>query len=56
VWNFPSKLNHQLAYLAQIVESADFRPTDASYERFEELRVQLADIIQRLEETLRAVS
>jgi hypothetical protein len=56
VWNYPSKLNHQLAYLADVVASSDFRPTDASYERFEELRVQLTDVIERLEEALKAVS
>ena len=54
VWNFPSKLNHQIAYLAQLVAAAESRPTDASYERFEELRMELAEIMRRLQETLRS--
>jgi hypothetical protein len=51
-WNFPSKLNHFLSYLAQKAGTGDFKPTDAAYERFQELRGMLDTQKQRLGEAL----
>ncbi len=52
VWNFPSKLRHQIAYLASVVASTDAGPTDAAVERGGELRAELDALIARLEEML----
>jgi hypothetical protein len=51
-WNFPSRLNHFLAYLAQKVGTGDYRPTDAASARYVELRVMLDDQLARLTEVL----
>jgi hypothetical protein len=51
-WNFPSKLNHFLAYLAEKVGTGDYRPTDAARERYRELRDMLDEQLIRLMEVL----
>jgi len=51
-WNFPSRLNHFLAYLAQKVGTGDYRPTDAASARYVELRTMLDDQLARLTEVL----
>lgn len=46
------KLSSQLAWLNGVVLSADARPTDSSYERFEDLQEELASYRQRLDSIL----
>ncbi len=50
--NFPPKLLGQLAFLQRQVDGADGTPTAASRERYEELRAQLAEALERLGEAL----
>ncbi len=51
-WNFPSRLNHFLAYLAEKVGTGDYKPTDAAGERYRELRDMLDDQLIQLMEVL----
>ncbi|MEM1189602.1 MAG: glycosyl hydrolase [Pseudomonadota bacterium] len=51
-WNFPSQLNHFLAYLAQKVGTGDYAPTDAAEARYAELRSMLDDQMARLSEVM----
>jgi len=50
--NFPIKLNNKLAALMGVVESAEARPTDQSYEVFDYLSGLLQVQLDRLEEIL----
>lgn len=45
----PLRLNNQLAALLPIIESAESRPTDQTYEAFDHLSGQLADRLHALE-------
>jgi hypothetical protein len=51
--NYPIKLNNQLATLVRVIESAESRPTDQSYEALKILSERLADIRKEFEEILR---
>jgi Sortilin, neurotensin receptor 3, len=51
--NYPIKLNNQLATLVRVIESADSRPTDQSYDVLKELSARLEEIRKRLDEILR---
>jgi hypothetical protein len=46
--NYPIKLNNKLAALLEVVESADGRPTDQSYETFKDLSSRLETQLDRL--------
>ncbi|WP_206106121.1 hypothetical protein [Olivibacter sp. XZL3] len=48
--NFPIKLNNKLASLQGIVESGEARPTDDSYVVFEELKTELGQLLNALDE------
>jgi photosystem II stability/assembly factor-like uncharacterized protein len=50
--NYPIKLNNKIASLAGVVQSADARPTDQSYEVFKQLSRQLDANIEKLMSTL----
>jgi len=50
--NYPIKLNNQLATLVRVIESADSRPTDQSYEVFKILSAQLDQIKKQFAEVL----
>ncbi len=54
ILNYTPRLDNQLVALKGVVESADARPTDASYERFEELRAQLDRHLDDLRGVIRA--
>ncbi len=51
--NFPIKLNNRIAALANVVASGDARPTDQSYEVYEDLSGQLQAQLDRLAEIIR---
>jgi hypothetical protein len=51
-WNFASKLNHFWSYLAQKMSMGDYKPTDAGYERFKELRGMLDEQNGRLKQAV----
>jgi hypothetical protein len=55
-WNFASKLNHFLSYLADKVGTGDFKPTDAALERYQELRGMLDREKTRLDEVLETMN
>ena len=48
--NFPVRLNAQLAWLATVVGSADFRPTKQTYEAFEDITRKLDEELARYRE------
>jgi photosystem II stability/assembly factor-like uncharacterized protein len=50
--NYPVKLDNRLAALSRIVESADARPTDQTYEVFKLLSSELDVLLRRLEGVL----
>ncbi|MDP1570120.1 MAG: hypothetical protein Q8L86_08960 [Vicinamibacterales bacterium] len=50
--NYPIKLNNKIAALAGVVESADSKPTDQSYEVFNELSGLLDAELRKMRETL----
>jgi photosystem II stability/assembly factor-like uncharacterized protein len=50
--NFPPKLMGQTAYLYREVHSADGRPTAGAYERFEDLKEEIAKPMSRANELL----
>ena len=52
VWNFPSRLRHQIAYLASVVASTGARPTGQSVERYTGLRAELDALVERLDRIL----
>ena len=51
--NFPIKLNNKIAALANVVGSADARPTEQSYEVYKRLAGELDAQIQKLNEALK---
>ncbi len=51
--NYPIKLNNRIAALANVVASADARPTDQSFEVYEDLSGQLQVQLDRLAEIIR---
>jgi photosystem II stability/assembly factor-like uncharacterized protein len=46
--NYPPKLDNQLAYLYSVVNSQDALPTAGSYERFDDLKAELAGYVDEL--------
>ncbi len=50
--NFPPMLDNQIGYLYRYVNSGYGRPTDAAYERYEDLAAQLAEQAGALSEVL----
>jgi hypothetical protein len=50
--NYPVKLDNRLAVLGRIVDSADARPTDQTYEVFKRLSDDLDALLRRLEGVL----
>jgi photosystem II stability/assembly factor-like uncharacterized protein len=50
--NYPVKLDNRLAVLGRIVDSADARPTDQTYEVFQRLSDDLDALLRRLEGVL----
>ena len=54
VLNYPPQLDNQLLFLYGTVESATGRPTDASYQRFDELQGQLDGLLAELDAALGA--
>jgi photosystem II stability/assembly factor-like uncharacterized protein len=51
--NFPIKLNNKIAALMGVIESADNRPTDQTYEVFAELSKTLDEQLQKMNATLK---
>jgi photosystem II stability/assembly factor-like uncharacterized protein len=51
--NFPIKLNNKIAALMGVIESADHRPTQQTYEVFEELSKALNAELQKKDATLK---
>jgi photosystem II stability/assembly factor-like uncharacterized protein len=51
--NYPIKLNNKIAALMGIIESADHRPTDQTYEVFKELSAELEKQLQQMNATLK---
>ena len=52
--NYPIRLNNKIAALMGIIESADHRPTDQTYEVFEELSKELDTQLQQMKTTLKS--
>jgi hypothetical protein len=50
--NFPPKLMGQMAYLYREVSNADGTPTAGAYERFEDLKKEVAPVLKHLNELL----
>jgi photosystem II stability/assembly factor-like uncharacterized protein len=50
--NYPIRLNNKIAALMGIIESADHRPTDQTYEVFEDLSAQLEKQLQQMHTTI----
>jgi photosystem II stability/assembly factor-like uncharacterized protein len=51
--NYPIKLNNKIAALMGVIESADNRPTDQTYDVFDELSKALDAQLQNMEATLK---
>jgi hypothetical protein len=51
--NYPIKLNNKIAALMGVIESADHRPTDQTYEVFKELSGELEKQLQQMQSTLK---
>jgi photosystem II stability/assembly factor-like uncharacterized protein len=51
--NYPIKLNNKIAALMGVIESADHRPTDQTYEVFKELSAELEKQLQQMGATLK---
>jgi hypothetical protein len=49
--NYPIRLNNKIAALMGIIESADHRPTDQTYEVFKELSAELEKQLQQMSTT-----
>jgi hypothetical protein len=47
--NYPPKIDNQIAYLLGIVNTQDAKPTQGCYERFENLKMELAQIKVQLD-------
>ncbi|MBI4541133.1 MAG: glycosyl hydrolase [Gemmatimonadetes bacterium] len=53
-FNFTPKLDSQFTFMISlVVDGSDSKPTDSSYERFRELKTELAGHLERLEEVIR---
>ena len=52
--NYPIKLNNKIAALSGVIESADSKPTDQTYEVFKELSALLDQQLAQKEATLKA--
>jgi hypothetical protein len=50
--NYPIQLNNKIASLAGVIESADYKPTDQSYEVFKELSAELEVELQKMNAAL----
>ncbi len=50
--NFPIKLNNKIAYVKEVIESADAKPTDQTYAAFKELSDELQVQLDGLNRTL----
>ena len=50
--DFPPKLLNRFTFLYNFVGSADAKPTDGSFERFEDLKPELAKRVARLQEVI----
>jgi photosystem II stability/assembly factor-like uncharacterized protein len=51
--NYPIKLNNKIAALMGVIESSDNRPTDQTYEVFDELSKALEAQLQKMDATLK---
>jgi photosystem II stability/assembly factor-like uncharacterized protein len=51
--NYPIKLNNKIAALMGVIESSDHRPTDQTYQVFEELTKELDAHLQKMTATLK---
>jgi photosystem II stability/assembly factor-like uncharacterized protein len=51
--NYPIKLNNKIAALMGVIESADHKPTDQTYQVFDELTKQLDAELQKMNATLK---
>jgi hypothetical protein len=51
--NYPIRLNNKIAALMGIIESADHRPTDQTYEVFKELSAELEKQLQQMQTTVK---
>jgi photosystem II stability/assembly factor-like uncharacterized protein len=51
--NYPIRLNNKIAALSGVIESADNKPTDQSYEVYKELSTELDAQLQKLQATLK---
>ena len=51
--NYPIRLNNKIAALMGVIESADHRPTDQTYEVFKELSAQLEKQLQQMHATIK---
>ena len=51
--NYPIRLNNKIAALMGIIESADNRPTDQTYQVFKELSEELDEQLQQMQTTLK---
>ena len=52
--NYPIKLNNKIAALMGVIESADHRPTDQTYEVFKALSAQLEQQLQQMNTTIKS--
>jgi photosystem II stability/assembly factor-like uncharacterized protein len=52
--NYPIRLNNKIAALMGVIESADHRPTDQTYDVFKELSAQLEKQLQQMHATIKA--
>ncbi len=52
--NYPIRLNNKIAALMGIIERADHRPTDQTYEVFKELSAELEKQLQQMRTTVQA--
>ncbi len=50
--NFPPRIDNQIAYLFAVVNGQDALPTEGSYQRYEDLKGELSEILGRLERVL----
>ena len=51
--NYPIRLNNKIAALMGVIESADHRPTDQTYQVFDELTKELDAQLQKLAQTVK---
>ena len=51
--NYPPKLDNQLVYLYTVVNSQDARPTEGSYQRFEDLKKEMKTQLDILDKVMK---